>query len=260
MDRHSDGYNWPHNWCTRCDCENSRTTDGKKDSELDKRESHYTRLANTVFIPLKNVNLVVKDINNHQDDLKLSYDISHLEYLPDYDYAKEHIHQDLHTNITPVELQKEVVQLNSDVDDYFDTKVPSIIVNSLQAGLDNVSVVDSEDSLPDNTISYNSLKPLLIRRWVNDVEFKVSCTSGHCRLNNTTDFANIPLQDEQNLISIINNLKNHFQVTMYVKQLRERKQRIVEDAKLLSDSINKEIIKIQHKKYNTKCSICSTYR
>lgn len=169
------------------------------------------------------------------------------------------MHKDIPGNITPDQLEEQVGRLNSDVDEYFDKEVVDIIVHSLRS-IDGISVIDSDQSLTTNTISYNSLKPLLIRRWIKNVDFNVSCENGQCKLNNVTDFANIPVQSEQKLISIINMLKKNDTVTTSVDQMRDRRRTIMQNAKSLSDSINREIIsKIQNRRYKTKCNGCEKY-
>ena len=60
--------------------------------------------------------------------------------------------------IKPEALQKEITRFNSDVDDYFDDKLPKIILNTLQLNLSDVKITNSDDSLPDNTLSYSYLR------------------------------------------------------------------------------------------------------
>jgi hypothetical protein len=180
---------------SECGSERIQTTCGKKTIEEQKRQDHYEILTARIFVPLRDVNLVVEDVNDPQDRLKLAYSISHLESLPDYDYAEQHMNQDLPAElIKPKDLQMQVEQLNLDIDDYFNNKLPEIIVNTLTSNLGGITVVNSVDTLPEHTMSYYYLRQKLNRYWVEKLDFEVRCDSGFCKLNGGRDLANISVQ------------------------------------------------------------------
>lgn len=159
--------------------------------------------------------------------------------------------------IKPEALQKEITRFNSDVDDYFDDKLPKIILNTLQLNLSDVKITNSDDSLPDNTLSYSYLRHKLNKLWVEKLDFKVRCDNGLCKLDNSIDLANMPITLEANLKAAVKELKT---VKTNINLLRIRRAEIILKSKKLSKSINMEIIsRIEHRQYKTKCSGCSKY-
>ena len=138
--------------------------------------------------------MAIIDANDPEDRLKLAYGISHSENLFDYVYAKQHMNQDLPSElIKPELLQIEVTRFNSEVDDYFDNKLLEIIINTLSSKLSDVNIINSVDTLPDNTISYYYLRQKLNKYWAEKQDFEVRCNDGLCKLNNHIDIANIPV-------------------------------------------------------------------
>jgi hypothetical protein len=235
--------------------------DGKKKSTDDKRQKHYELLNTRIFIPLRDIELSVTDVNDYQDRLKLSSRISQLQTLPEYDSAKEHIDKDLPRDlIKPEWIDEQVRKLNSDIDDYFDNQLRNLVTQIISSRFTDIRFVETGDALPDNTVSFYGLIPKLTRLWVDNVDFTVSCNSGLCRLNNTVDFALIPVSSQSLIITTIDEIKNNPQIRTSIEHLRNRRRNIIEQSKRLSNSINSTIIfEIEHQKYKSKCKNCKKY-
>lgn len=235
--------------------------DGKKRSADEKRQHHYELLKTRIFLPLSGMKLSVKDVNDYQDELKLSYGISHLSALPDYASAKDHLDNDIPNDvIRPEKLEENVTKLNSDIDDFFNNQVRNIVSELLRSKFNDIRIIETGESLPYYTISFYGLMPKLIRLWIDSVDFSISCNSGLCRLNNYVDFASIPALSESKLITTINEIKNNSQIRNSIGQLRDRRRGILEQSNLLANSINKKIIfEIDHQKYKSKCKECKKY-
>ena len=234
---------------------------GKKRSAGEKRQNHYELLKTRILIPLSRMELSIKDPNNYQDELKLSYGIPHIQALPDYASAREHIDHDIPKDVSmPEQLEEQVKKLNSDINDCFNYRVRSIISERLSSQFNDIRFIETGDELPYYTISFYGLLPKLIRLWINGVDSSVSCNNGICRQNNSIAFASVPALSESKLINTINEIKNNSEIRDTISQFRERRKVILEQFNLLSHSINKEIIfEIEHQKYKTKCKDCKKY-
>lgn len=235
--------------------------DGKKSSADEKRQHHYELLKTRIFLPLSEMQLSVEDPNNYHDKLKLSYGVSHLLALPEYEYAKEHMDHDLPNDVSrPEHLQEQVKKLSSDVDDYFNNRVRSIVSDELRSKFNDIRIIETGEALPYYTVSFYGLIPKLTRLWIDNVDFSVSCNNGLCRLNNNIDFASVPALSESKMITSINEIKSNSQIRNSIGQFRDRRRRILEQSSLLTNSINKKIIfKIEHQEYKTKCKVCKKY-
>lgn len=234
---------------------------GKKRSADEKRQHHYELLKTRIFLPLSGMELSVKDVNDYQDELKLSYGISHLQALPDYASAKDHLDNDIPNDvIRPETLEEDITKLNSDINDYFNNQVRNIVSEILRSKFNDIRIIETGEELPYYTISFYGLLPKLIRLWIDNVDFSISCNNGLCRLNNYVDFASIPALSESKLITTINEIKNNSQIRSSIGQLRDRRRGILEQSNLLTHSINKKIVfQIDHQKYKSKCKDCKKY-
>ena len=234
---------------------------GKKRSADEKRQNHYELLNTRIFIPLSRMELSVRDPNNYQDELKLSYGISQLQDLSDYAPAMEHIDHDIPKDVSrPEQLEEQVKRLNVDLDDYFGNQIRNIVAELLRSQFRDIKIIETGEELPYYTISFYGLIPKLIRFWINGVDFSVSCKDGLCRLNNYIDFASIPALSESRLINIITELKNNPNIGESIGQFRERRRIILEQSNILAHSINKKIIfEIEHQRYKTRCKDCKKY-
>ena len=235
--------------------------DGKKRSADEKRQNHYELLKTRIFVPLSGIELSVKDINDHQDRLKLSYGVSHLQALPEYDSASAHIDHDIPKDmIKPEQLEEQVKKLNSDIDDYFNNRVRRIVSEQLRSKFNDIRIIETGEELPYYTVSFYGLIPKLIRFWIENVDLTISCENGLCRLNNYIDFASIPALSVSKMITIISEIKNNSEIRNSITQFRDRRKAILEQFSLLTNSINKKIIfEIEHQKYKTKCKDCKKY-
>lgn len=121
-------------------------------------------------------------------------------------------------------------------------------------------IINSVDTLPDNTISYYYLRQKLNKFWVEKQDFEVRCNDGLCKLNNHVDIANIPVPLQANLKSAVREIKTNYQIKTYISLIRLRRLGVIEQFNKLSITINTEIIsKIEHQQYKTRCSGCTKY-
>ncbi len=145
--------------------------DGKKRSADEKRQQHYELLNTRIFIPLRDMELSVRDPNNYQDGLKLSYGVSHLQALPDYPSAREHMDHDISKEVLrPEQLEEQVKKLNSDIDDYFNNQIRNIVSELLRSKFNDITITETGEELPYYTISFYGLIPklqaiCLVGRW-----------------------------------------------------------------------------------------------
>lgn len=235
--------------------------DGKKRSAEEKRQNHYELIKNRIYLPLSGMSLLIKDYNNHQNALKLSYGLADLRSLPEYASAIEHMDHDISKDVLkPDQLEEQVKRLNSDIDDYFNNRIRDIISQQLRSKFKDIKITDSGEELPYYTVSFYGLVPKLIRFWIEKVDFTVSCKDGFCRLDNYVNFASISALSGSKMIETINEIKNNTEILNSVVQFRDRRKTVLEQSNILSSSINKEIIfQIEHQRYKTRCKDCKKY-